>query len=297
MTRAEEYRIEFNKLETMLKKQSSTGSDTESQEAQDLYEKTMLFGIDSKESLETVSIGLAIAMTTISGSRWEEFQTRHGKALEPLDDEQVEILRGVFTELISTGHKMYWTEKVKIKQESYDNFTRMSGPRFMSHLESEYKRYFSSDEQLETFPEYLLKASDKFGHTMINALSSQHDDIIKTLVEAGNSKLFAKLIADMKQVAASLVFSGYVLSYIQDEFVESLGVEDSGSEAESLFDTEDDLYEDVREYVADLKTVSTASLQRRFRIGYARASRLLGKLEEDGLISQRDADSGARKVL
>lgn len=46
-----------------------------------------------------------------------------------------------------------------------------------------------------------------------------------------------------------------------------------------------------------LKTVSTANLQRRFRIGYARASRLLDQLEEGGIIGQREADSGARRVL
>lgn len=81
------------------------------------------------------------------------------------------------------------------------------------------------------------------------------------------------------------MFSGYVLSYLQDKFIEPLGVESGGSEADSMLDTDDDLYEDVREYVAGLKTVSTANLQRRFRIGYARASRLLDQLEEDGIIS------------
>lgn len=281
----------------VMKKQSSV-DDIELQKAQELFEKTMLFGVDSNEALETMSTGLAIAMTTVMNPQGDKFFSDHSSLLDRLDDDQMAVVEGVFTEIIGTGHKMYWTEQVIVENNTYTNFVKLSGPRFVEYLEGEYKRYFSEDGLLESeFLPYILSASDVFGVKMIDAVSSQHEDIIHTLVSDGDPKRFAKLIADLKQIAASLVFSGYVLSHIQDEFIESLGVESDDSEVGSMLDTDDDLYEDVRQYVAGLKTVSTANLQRRFRIGYARASRLLEQLEEDGLISQREADSGARKVL
>ena len=47
---------------------------------------------------------------------------------------------------------------------------------------------------------------------------------------------------------------------------------------------EDDLYNEVVEFIAKTKKASTSSLQRRFGIGYNRAARLIDTLEENGLI-------------
>lgn len=60
---------------------------------------------------------------------------------------------------------------------------------------------------------------------------------------------------------------------------------------------DDELYSEVKEYIGTLKTISTSALQRRFRIGYAKASRLIDKLEEDKLISSYDGSSKPREVL
>lgn len=60
---------------------------------------------------------------------------------------------------------------------------------------------------------------------------------------------------------------------------------------------DDELYSEVKEYIGTLKTISTSALQRRFRIGYAKASRLIDKLEEDKLISSYDGSSKPRGVL
>lgn len=281
----------------VMKNQSSENSIVP-QRARELYQQTMRFGIGRKDALETMSTGLAVAMTTVMNPQRDKFLSDHSSLLAHLDSDQADVIEGVFTELISTGHRMYWTEKVIVENNTYTNFVKLSGPRFVEYLEGEYKRYFSEDGLLESeFLPYILSASDVFGVKMIDAVSSQHEDIIHSLVGGGDPKQFARFIADLKQTAASLVFSGYVLSYLQDKFIESLGVESGGSEADSMLDTDDDLYEDVKEYIAALKTVSTANLQRRFRIGYARASRLLEQLEEDGIIGQREADSGARRVL
>jgi S-DNA-T family DNA segregation ATPase FtsK/SpoIIIE len=59
---------------------------------------------------------------------------------------------------------------------------------------------------------------------------------------------------------------------------------------------DDDLYEEAREHVMRAKKASTSYLQRRLRIGYARAARLMDMLEERGVIGPQDG-SKARDVL
>lgn len=46
----------------------------------------------------------------------------------------------------------------------------------------------------------------------------------------------------------------------------------------------DPLYEDAKQKVCENSTASTAFLQRTFKIGYARAARLLDELEQEGVI-------------
>ncbi|MFA6272973.1 MAG: DNA translocase FtsK [Candidatus Paceibacterota bacterium] len=60
---------------------------------------------------------------------------------------------------------------------------------------------------------------------------------------------------------------------------------------EENFDDEDELYEQAREEVARAGKASTSYLQRKLRIGYARAARLIDILEERGVIGPGD---GAR---
>lgn len=64
-----------------------------------------------------------------------------------------------------------------------------------------------------------------------------------------------------------------------------------------LLGIDDELYSEVKEYIGTLKTISTSALQRRFKIGYAKASRLIDKLDEDKLISPYDGSSKPREVL
>ena len=57
---------------------------------------------------------------------------------------------------------------------------------------------------------------------------------------------------------------------------------------ESQEDSESDqlLYEDAKVFVIEEQKVSTSFLQRKFRIGYARAARLMDQLEENGVVSE-----------
>lgn len=53
-----------------------------------------------------------------------------------------------------------------------------------------------------------------------------------------------------------------------------------------LVDKGDIILDDVVDFVKKRETVSTAVLQRKFKIGYARASRILDELEKNGVVSQ-----------
>jgi DNA segregation ATPase FtsK/SpoIIIE, S-DNA-T family len=54
-----------------------------------------------------------------------------------------------------------------------------------------------------------------------------------------------------------------------------------------ITEEEDELFYEVCEFVVDQGGASTSALQRRFRIGYNRAARLMGLMEEQGIISEQ----------
>ncbi len=61
-------------------------------------------------------------------------------------------------------------------------------------------------------------------------------------------------------------------------------------------DSDDDLWKDAVQVVVDNRKASTSLLQRRLRIGYGRASRLIDMMEEQGIVGQADG-SKPRDVL
>ena len=66
--------------------------------------------------------------------------------------------------------------------------------------------------------------------------------------------------------------------------------------AESITEVEDDLYEEAVQLVVDMQTASVSMLQRRFRIGYTRAARLIDAMEERGIVGPYEG-SKPRDVL
>ena len=66
---------------------------------------------------------------------------------------------------------------------------------------------------------------------------------------------------------------------------------DRGAEEE-----DDDLYEEARETVVQSGKASTTYLQRKLRVGYARAARLMDMLEERGVIGPGEG-AKPREVL
>ncbi|MBU0612884.1 DNA translocase FtsK [Patescibacteria group bacterium] len=61
-----------------------------------------------------------------------------------------------------------------------------------------------------------------------------------------------------------------------------------GERAESFSDEDDELIDDAQEIIMEAQKASASFLQRRLRIGYARAARILDILEEKGIIGPAD---------
>lgn len=61
-------------------------------------------------------------------------------------------------------------------------------------------------------------------------------------------------------------------------------------------DSDDDMYKDAVQVVTDAKKASTSLLQRRLRIGYSRAARIMETMEEQGIIGPADG-ARPREVL
>ena len=59
---------------------------------------------------------------------------------------------------------------------------------------------------------------------------------------------------------------------------------------------DDDLYEDAVNLIIEMQTASVSMLQRRFRIGYTRAARLIDEMEARGVVGPYEG-SKPRAVL
>lgn len=66
------------------------------------------------------------------------------------------------------------------------------------------------------------------------------------------------------------------------------GLEAPETEIENFYGGEDPLYEEARRLVIEAKKASSSLLQRRLRVGYARAARLIDMLEERGVVGPAD---------
>jgi S-DNA-T family DNA segregation ATPase FtsK/SpoIIIE len=83
----------------------------------------------------------------------------------------------------------------------------------------------------------------------------------------------------------------------KEELLEEVVSEAAEESADSEFDPDDDpLLEDAIRMVVEMQTASTSMLQRRMRLGYTRAGRLIDMLERRGVISGYEG-SKPRQVL
>jgi len=80
----------------------------------------------------------------------------------------------------------------------------------------------------------------------------------------------------------------------EDEVSPGNGAEGAGAGADDVVD--DALYQDAIRVVCEMGRASTSTLQRRLRIGYGRAARLIDMMEKDGIVGPADG-TRPREVL
>lgn len=62
-------------------------------------------------------------------------------------------------------------------------------------------------------------------------------------------------------------------------------------------DAQDELYEEAKQIIINTKYASTSYLQRKLRIGYNRAARLMDELEQNGIISEYAGEKKPRQII
>ena len=82
-----------------------------------------------------------------------------------------------------------------------------------------------------------------------------------------------------------------------DEILDVEPITDSKKEDTATDSDKDDLFDQAKEIIQSTQYASTSYLQRKLRIGYNRAARLMDELEEAGVISAYDSDKKTRTVL
>ncbi|NQY74875.1 MAG: DNA translocase FtsK, partial [Candidatus Margulisbacteria bacterium] len=74
--------------------------------------------------------------------------------------------------------------------------------------------------------------------------------------------------------------------------VEPLQIKESSSESDG-----DELLEEATQLIQNTQYASTSYLQRKLRIGYNRAARIMDELEQKGVISPYDSEKKGRQVI
>ncbi|WP_390409599.1 DNA translocase FtsK [Lacticaseibacillus jixiensis] len=86
-----------------------------------------------------------------------------------------------------------------------------------------------------------------------------------------------------------------ITDQVQPEYIEDMAPSDTPEQGGDG-DSQDELYDEVKAFVIQQQGASTSLLQRRFRIGYNRAARLIDDLEQNGVIGPSEG-SKPRKVF
>lgn len=88
----------------------------------------------------------------------------------------------------------------------------------------------------------------------------------------------------------------FVTSQQEADYQEHMMPSDEVETSSGTADSVDEYFEDAKALIIEMQTASISLLQRRFRIGYNRAARLIDELEEHGVVGPSEG-SKPRKVL
>ncbi len=98
-------------------------------------------------------------------------------------------------------------------------------------------------------------------------------------------------VCDFWREQAKAIYNEELLKPPKDENSTRVGGDGEGGE-----EVDDDLYQDAVRVVCEMGRASTSTLQRRLRVGYGRAARLIDLMEKDGIVGPPDG-SKPREVL
>src|SRR5580700_3312959 len=99
-------------------------------------------------------------------------------------------------------------------------------------------------------------------------------------------------VCDFWREQAKAIYNEELLKPPKDDAFGGAG----GAGAEGGEEVDDDLYQEAVRVVCEMGRASTSTLQRRLRVGYGRAARLIDLMEKDGIVGPPDG-AKAREVL
>ena len=105
--------------------------------------------------------------------------------------------------------------------------------------------------------------------------------------------------AELNKIVDFIVGQSIPVNYTEEVTQQELECDSKGAAVEetgTASQAEDELFEDALSLVLDMGQASASMLQRRFRIGYTRAARLVDTMEELGIVGQ-SVGSKPREVI
>ena len=128
------------------------------------------------------------------------------------------------------------------------------------------------------------------GDMLYSSGEAQPERLQSAFISEGEVKKVVKYLADAykDEVSEEITLTAGSISADKSIFESSLENEDT--------DDDDEMYEEARICVIEAGKASTSYLQRKLKLGYARAARLMDKLEERGVIGPGDG-AKPREVL
>lgn len=128
------------------------------------------------------------------------------------------------------------------------------------------------------------------GDMLYSSGEAQPERLQSAFISEGEVKKVVKYLTDAykDEIMDEITLSGGSINADKSIFESNLD-EDAG-------DDDDEMYEEARQCVIEAGKASTSYLQRKLKLGYARAARLMDKLEERGVISAGDG-AKPREVL
>ena len=106
----------------------------------------------------------------------------------------------------------------------------------------------------------------------------QLQEEISAIEDSKYQNIFNGLLSIIEDISDSIE----EIDYKQDTLEENIKYID-----EDIIGLQDELFEEVCRYVFEQGTASTSSIQRRYKIGYNRAARLVDMLERHGFVSEQ----------